>query len=136
MRGAAERFVGPMAERSNGRGTNQSLETTSPDQVRNVVLVGPSQSGKTTLVEALLLAGGAITRAGTIAEHNTVCDHEDHEQEHERSSSLAVAPVVHKDIKPDNGTISALVRKIIGFLPASPALDAVADDPTTSTTNC
>ena len=88
-----------MAERSNGRGTHQSLETTSPDQVRNVVLVGPSQSGKTTLVEALLLAGGAITRAGTIAEHNTVCDHEDHEQEHERSSSLAVAPVVHKGIK-------------------------------------
>ncbi len=88
-----------MAERSNGRGTKQSLETTSPDQVRNVVLVGPSQSGKTTLVEALLLAGGAITRAGAIAEHNTVCDHEDHEQEHERSSSLAVAPVVHKDIK-------------------------------------
>ncbi len=88
-----------MADRSSGRVTSHHLEVTSPAQVRNVVLVGPSQSGKTTLVEALLLASGAVTRAGSVTEHNTVCDFEDSERAHERSSSLAVAPVVHDGCK-------------------------------------
>ena len=61
-----------MAERSNGRVTSHHLEVSSPAQVRNVVLVGPSQSGKTSLVEALLLASGAVTRSGSVAEHNTI----------------------------------------------------------------
>ena len=70
-----------MVDRNSGRVTSQDLEVTSPEQVRNVVLVGPGQSGKTTLVDALLVAGGAIPRAGTIAEHTTVCDFEDSEHE-------------------------------------------------------
>ena len=52
-----------------------------------------SQSGKTTLVEALLLASGALPGPGSVADHNTVCDFDESEQLHERSSSLAVAPV-------------------------------------------
>ena len=88
-----------MADRSSGRVTSHHLEVTSPAQVRNVVLVGPSQSGKTTLVESLLLASGAVTRAGSVADRNTVCDFEDDERAHERSSSLAVAPVVHENCK-------------------------------------
>ena len=87
-----------MVERS-GRGTSHRLEVASPEQVRNVVLIGPSQSGKTSLVESLLLSTGAVTRAGSIADHNTVCDFEDGEQAHERSSSLAVAPVMHAGCK-------------------------------------
>jgi elongation factor G len=63
-----------MADRSSGRVTSHHLEVTSPAQVRNVVLVGPSQSGKTSLVESLLLVSGAVTRAGSVADHNTVCD--------------------------------------------------------------
>lgn len=88
-----------MAQGSSGRVTNHRLEVSSPDQVRNVVLVGPSQSGKTTLVESLVLASGALSRAGSITEHNTVCDFEDDEREHERSSTLAVAPVLHAGCK-------------------------------------
>jgi elongation factor G len=88
-----------MAERNSGRVTSHRLEVSSPEQVRNVVLVGPSQSGKTSLVESVLLTSGAVNRAGTIAEHNTVCDFEDGERVHGRSSSLAVAPVVHAGCK-------------------------------------
>jgi elongation factor G len=88
-----------MAERNSGRATSHRLEVTSSEQVRNVVLVGPSQSGKTSLVEALLLKSGAVNRAGTTAEHNTVCDFEDSERAHGRSSSLAVAPLVHAGCK-------------------------------------
>jgi elongation factor G len=88
-----------MADRNSGRVTNQRLEVESPEHVRNVVLVGPSQSGKTTLVESLLVAAGALTRAGSVTEHTTVCDFEDGERAHERSTSLAVAPVVHAGCK-------------------------------------
>ena len=85
VRGPGSGLVGPMAERNGGRVTSHRLEVSSPEQVRNVVLVGPSQSGKTTLVEALLLASGAVNRAGSVAEHNTVCDFED-----ERARARAV----------------------------------------------
>ncbi|MHA1546705.1 MAG: elongation factor G, partial [Alphaproteobacteria bacterium] len=41
---------------------------------RTFALVGPYQSGKTTLLEAMLARCGAITRQGTIAQGNTVGD--------------------------------------------------------------
>ncbi len=88
-----------MGERTNGRAGSARLDVSSPDRIRNVVLVGPSQGGKTTLVEALLLTTGAINRAGSVEDGTTVCDHEDGERAHGRSSSLAVAPVLHDGCK-------------------------------------
>src|SRR3954447_7907662 len=89
-----------MADKAGGRRTaGQDLGASSPDRIRNVVLVGPGGSGKTTLVETLLASAGAIPRAGTIAEKSTVCDFEESERAHERSISLAIAPVVHRDTK-------------------------------------
>jgi elongation factor G len=88
-----------MRERNSGRHTGHDLQVSTPERVRNVVLVGPHQSGKTTLVEALLVASGAISRAGSVAEHTTVCDFEESERTHERSSSLAVAPALHQGCK-------------------------------------
>ena len=70
-----------------------------PDRIRNVVLIGPSSSGKTTLVETLLAANGTIPRAGTVADGTTVCDFDEAEQAHHRSMSLSVAPLVHRGTK-------------------------------------
>jgi elongation factor Tu-like protein len=42
---------------------------------RCVALVGPYLSGKTTLMEQLLLVSGAIHRRGSVREGNTVGDH-------------------------------------------------------------
>ncbi|GAA0521932.1 elongation factor G [Saccharopolyspora subtropica] len=70
-----------------------------PAMIRNVVLVGPSAAGKTTLVEALLAATSTIPRAGTVTEGTTVCDHEPAAIEQQRSIGLAVAPVQYGEIK-------------------------------------
>ncbi|MFC6088798.1 elongation factor G-like protein EF-G2 [Saccharothrix lopnurensis] len=70
-----------------------------PAKVRNVVLVGPSGSGKTTLTEALLASTGVLTRAGSVTEGNTVCDHDPAAVRQQRSVGLAVAPVRHGNIK-------------------------------------
>ena len=66
----------------------------SPDDVRNVVLVGHTGAGKTTLVEALLAGTGTITRAGRVEDGGTTTDFEDAEIKQQRSVSLAVAPLV------------------------------------------
>lgn len=54
--------------------------------LRNVVLLGHSSSGKTTLIETMLYEGGAIKRRGTIEGHNTVSDNTD--IEHEREATI------------------------------------------------
>ncbi|HVO13561.1 MAG TPA: elongation factor G [Alphaproteobacteria bacterium] len=50
------------------------MPTKSPSGPRCVALVGPYLSGKTTLLENMLFACGAITRKGTVKDGNTVGD--------------------------------------------------------------
>ncbi|MFC6287103.1 elongation factor G-like protein EF-G2 [Nocardioides sp. GCM10027113] len=89
-----------MADKGSARRpTGQDLEASSPDRIRNVVLVGPGGSGKTTLVETLLASAGALNRAGSVRDGTTVSDFEESEQSHERSVSLAVCPLVHAGTK-------------------------------------
>lgn len=54
--------------------------------IKNLVLLGSSKSGKTTLAETMLFEAGLINRRGTIEDKNTVSDY--HEIEHERQSSV------------------------------------------------
>jgi elongation factor G len=82
-----EQTTNPLREvtmATNGNGTR----ATGP---RCVALVGPFQSGKTTLLEAILTRTGAIPRQGTIEGGNTVGDASKEARHHKMSVELSVA---------------------------------------------
>jgi elongation factor G len=58
---------------------------------RCIALVGPFQSGKTTLLEAILARTGAIQRQGTVEGGNTVGDASKEARHHRMSVELTVA---------------------------------------------
>ena len=57
---------------------------TSKD-IRNVVLLGATKSGKTTLSEAMLFEGKVIDRRGSVEDKNTVSDYNELEKINQRS---------------------------------------------------
>src|SRR3954467_9796758 len=64
---------------------------TSPKGPRCIALVGPFQSGKTTLLEAILARTGAVPRQGTVETGSTVGDSSPEARAHGMSVELSVA---------------------------------------------
>ncbi len=61
------------------------MKAYSTKNIRNVVLLGSTKSGKTTLSEAMLYEGKVIDRRGTVEGKNTVSDNAEIEQMNQRS---------------------------------------------------
>ncbi|MBQ3610882.1 MAG: elongation factor G [Firmicutes bacterium] len=69
------------------------------ENIRNIALVGHGGSGKTTFLEAALLATGAISRLGKVEDGNTVSDYDKMEIEKGYSISTSVIPVEYNKVK-------------------------------------
>ncbi len=69
------------------------------ENIRNIAVVGHGSEGKTTLVEAMLFASGAIDRQGRVEDGSTVTDFDAEETRRGISISAAVAPVEWKGVK-------------------------------------
>lgn len=89
-----------MADKTSTSGAaGRAPAADEPGRIRNVVLVGHSGAGKTTLAEALLVATGTIPRAGRVEDGTTVSDFDEAEIRQQRSISLTVTPFEHAGVK-------------------------------------
>jgi elongation factor G len=61
------------------------MKTYQTGNIRNIVLLGSSKSGKTTLAETMMFEGKVIDRRGTVEAKNTVSDNTEVEQIYQRS---------------------------------------------------
>jgi elongation factor G len=68
------------------------------ENTRNVAIVGPYSSGKTTLLESMLAIAGAITRKGSIKDGNTVSDSSPEARERQMSVEVSAASINYQDI--------------------------------------
>jgi elongation factor G len=66
------------------------MQVDSPEKIRNLAVAGHNDTGKTTLVSALLYTGGAVNRLGKVEDGNTVTDFDP--EEVGRGISIGLAP--------------------------------------------
>ena len=69
------------------------------DTIRNVALLGHGGSGKTTFLEAALLATKVINRLGKVEDGNTVSDYDKMEKEKGYSIGTSIVPVEYNKVK-------------------------------------
>ena len=74
----------------------QHTAARDPDRLRAVALVGHPGAGKTTLVEALLAAAGAIAAPGDVQDGTTTSDSDPVERELGHSVSVGVTALEHR----------------------------------------
>jgi len=93
----------------------------TPQNIRNIAILGHSHDGKTSLAESLLHAAGAIPRMGSTDSGTSTLDFEPEEQKHNISISCGMAHLEWKDTKVnlvDCPGFSDFVGEAIGALRA------------------
>lgn len=108
--------------------------------IRNIALVGQSGAGKTTLAEKLLERAGAIPKAGSIQERNTLCDHLPEEQQAGHSLDPALCHLTwegveinlldtpgHPELMGRTFSVLPAVETVLVVLDATQGLELVAE---------
>ncbi len=75
------------------------MATFDPKDIRNIILLGHSGSGKTSLAEAILYSAGAILKMGSVSDGNTISDYNEDEKEKKHSASSSLMSFIYKDKK-------------------------------------
>jgi elongation factor G len=102
----------------------------SVEAIRNIALVGNTGSGKTSLVESLLLAAGVIGAAGTVERGTTVCDYDPQEKAQQHSLNVACASLEHQGTHInllDTPGFPDFIGRVLSVLPAVETVAVVID---------
>ncbi|MFO0828598.1 MAG: elongation factor G [Phycisphaerales bacterium] len=102
----------------------------STTDIRNIVFVGGAGTGKTTLVEALLVATGVLTKAGRVEDGSTVSDSDPMAKELQHSMDSAIVHFTHHGAHVnliDTPGSPGFSGKAITALPASETVAVVLD---------
>lgn len=75
------------------------LQNYRTENIHNLLIAGHGQTGKTTLTESLLVAGGALPAAGSVDKGTTVSDFDEEEIARKISLKLSLAFLEHQDHK-------------------------------------
>lgn len=98
--------------------------------IKNIILLGHSGCGKTSLAEALAFNGGAIAKMGRIEDGTTVSDYNEDEKEKRHSASTSLMSFVYKEKKVnmlDVPGYTDFVGEMIGGLTAADACIVVVN---------
>jgi elongation factor G len=98
--------------------------------IRNVLIAGSGGSGKTTLVDAMLFASGAVNRKGSPADGSSFSDFEKEEKEHKHSIYSSILFCNHQGRRInliDAPGSPDLIGQAIACLPAVETVAVVVD---------
>src|SRR5579863_2258580 len=101
--------------------------------VRDVAMVGPHHSGKTTLVEAMLAFAGAIARKGSVVDNTATTDHDPESHAHQMSVAPGFANLTSAGVRVNlidcPGAIDFFEDTKFALLAADAAVVVVEADP-------
>jgi len=75
------------------------MDIYTTDRIRNVILLGHSGCGKTSLVETMAYLAKMTTRMGKVTDGNTISDYDKEEIKRQFSINTSVIPIIWEDTK-------------------------------------
>jgi elongation factor G len=75
------------------------MKSLSPDKIRNIALVAHGDAGKTSLAEALLYAGGSVSRMGNVDDGSSALDFAENEKRRQITINLGLGHAMWKGTK-------------------------------------